>query len=140
MKRMEKSQSLHQAQRAAAKKQGICGPAAGICLEPHRIRGKMDTSVLRKGCCLGVNWCQFIALISCCPTTFAPAFFPRGLYFLTSIFQTSVGQRKVYLKQPSVSSWIVPGEKKHQVCFVVKERDRTEALVLDLYSYPRNIS
>lgn len=133
-KSVEKSQSLHQAEGAAAERQGRCGSAAGICLEPHR------TSVLRKGCCLVVNWCYFIALISCCPITFAPAFFHHGLYFLTSILQTSVGQRKVYLKQPSMSSWIVPGEKKHWVCFVVKERDGTEALVLDLYSYPRNIS
>lgn len=110
-KSVERSQSLHQAQRAAAKRQGICELAVGICLEPHRIRGKMDASVLRKGCCLGVNWCYFFALISFCPTTFAPAFFPHGLYFLTSILQTSVGQRKVYLKQPSVNSWTPRREK-----------------------------
>lgn len=46
-----------------SKKAGICGTIEVVCLEPHRIRSKMDVSAPRKGFCLNINLFYIFAAI-----------------------------------------------------------------------------
>lgn len=74
-KNKEKNQSLYQAQRATAKKAGICGTIEAVCLEPHRIRSKMDVSAPRKGFCLDINLFYIFAAIFLPLNYFCTCFF-----------------------------------------------------------------
>lgn len=94
-----------------SKKAGICGMIEVVCLEPHRIRSKMDVSAPRKGFCLDINLFYIISAI-CLPLHhFCTCFFPHSLYLLASTWERCTWNSQIWK----------PGEckKRKNHCYVM---------------------